>query len=243
VVSLLRRTLASCPVTNLELGSLGTPSTQAIRIAIADQQPIFRHGLRRLLETDPRLVIVGETHDATAGAAIREWCPDILLLGLNASGRRALETLREVAAQCDGSVRIIVLADRLGAHDLADALHTGIRGVLPKDSAPDELFSSIHAVMAGQLWVGRAPTATIDAGLKKLQATRRQLKAFGLTFREIEIVKAVMAGGSTKDIAERSSISENTVKSHLRHIFNKMGVSNRVELVQFAAHHRLLDQM
>jgi DNA-binding NarL/FixJ family response regulator len=79
--------------------------------------------------------------------------------------------------------------------------------------------------------------------LKKLQRTRRQTRAFGLTYREIEIVKAVMAGGGTKDIAERSSISENTVKSHLAHIFNKMGVSNRVELVQFAAHHRLLDQM
>jgi DNA-binding CsgD family transcriptional regulator len=67
------------------------------------------------------------------------------------------------------------------------------------------------------------------------------VKAFGLTQREIEIVKAVMAGGSTKRIAERASISENTVKSHLIHIFNKMGVSNRVELVQFASHHCLLD--
>jgi DNA-binding NarL/FixJ family response regulator len=81
----------------------------------------------------------------------------------------------------------------------------------------------------------------MDASLKELKATRRQMKAFGLTQREIEIVKAVMAGSSTKGIAERSSISQNTVKSHLAHIFNKMGVSNRVELVQFAAHHRLLD--
>jgi two-component system, NarL family, nitrate/nitrite response regulator NarL len=228
-------------LTNLEHTPNGTPSPPTIRIVIADQQPIFRHGLRRLLETDPRLVIVGETHDgATAAAAIREWRPDILLLGLNASGCRALDTLREVAA--DGAeVRTIVLADRLGAPDVAGALQLGVRGVLPKDSTPDELFDSIHAVMAGQMWVGRAPTPTMGASLKKLKATRRQMKAFGLTQREIEIIKAVMVGGSTKGIAERSSISENTVKSHLAHIFNKMGVSNRVELVQFAAHHRLLD--
>ena len=228
-------------MTNRERTSNGFPP-RTIRIVIADQQPIFRHGLRRLLETDPRLVIVAETHDGAAAARIREWCPDILLFGLNASGRRAVDTLHEVAAHGRG-VRIIILADRLGAPDVAAALQLGARGVLPKDSAPDELFDSIHAVMAGQMWVGRAATATMDASLKKLQERRRQVKAFGLTYREIEIVRAVMAGGSTKDIAERSSISENTVKSHLAHIFNKMGVSNRVELVQFAAHHRLLDQM
>jgi two-component system, NarL family, nitrate/nitrite response regulator NarL len=214
---------------------------KTVRIVIADPQPIFRDGLRRLLETDPLLVIVSETQDgAGVAAAIRELHPDILLLGLNASGCRAVDTLREVAAN-NGGVRTIILADRLGSPEVGGALQLGACGVLPKDSAPDELFHSIHAVMAGQMWVGRGPTSTMGAGLKKLKAARRKMKAFGLTQREIEIVKAVMAGGSTKGIAERSSISENTVKSHLTHIFNKMGVSNRVELVQFAAHHRLLD--
>jgi DNA-binding NarL/FixJ family response regulator len=228
-------------VTNLDHSSNGTPSPQTIRIVIADQQQIFRHGLRRLLETDPRLVIVSETDDgATAAEAIRELRPDILLLGLNASTCRAVDTLREVAAN-RGEVRTIILADRLGAPEVACALQLGVRGVLPKDSTPDELFNSIHALMAGHMWVGCALTSTMSASLKKLNATRRQMKAFGLTQREIEIVKAVMAGGSTKGIAERCSISLNTVKSHLAHIFNKMGVSNRVELVQFAAHHRLLD--
>jgi two-component system nitrate/nitrite response regulator NarL len=215
---------------------------QTVRIVIADQQPIFRHGLRRLLETDQRLVIVSETHDgARAAVAIRESRPDILLLGLNASACRAVDMLREVAAN-GGTVRTIILADRLGAPEVAGALQLGACGVLSKDSTPDELFNCIHAVMAGHMWVGRGPTSNIGASLKKLKAARRQVKAFGLTQREIEIVKAVMAGcSSTKGIAERSSISENTVKSHLTHIFNKMGVSNRVELVQFAAHHRLLD--
>jgi DNA-binding NarL/FixJ family response regulator len=214
---------------------------QTVRIVIADQQPIFRHGLRRLLETDPRLVIVCETHDgARAAAAIRELHPDILLLGLRASGCCGVDILREVAAH-SGAVRTIILADRLGP-EVAGALQLGACGVLPKDSTPDELFNSIHAVMAGHMWVGRGATLNMGASLKKLKAARRQVKAFGLTQREIEIVKAVMAGcSSTKEIAERSSISQNTVKSHLTHIFNKMGVSNRVELVQFAAHHGLLD--
>ena len=164
---------------DLKRASNGNPSLQTIRIAIADQQPIFRHGLRRLLETDPRLIIVSETDDgATAAEAIRELRPDILLLGLNASRYRAVDTLREVAAN-GGEVRTIILADRLGAPEVASALQLGACGVLPKDSAPDELFDCIHAVMAGHMWVGRAPTSTMGASLKKLKATRRQMKAFG----------------------------------------------------------------
>jgi DNA-binding NarL/FixJ family response regulator len=213
---------------------------QSIRIAIADQQPIFRHGLRRLLETDSRLVIVSETGDGAATVkVIRDLRPDVLLLGLSAGGR-AIDTLRDLAAAGE-LVRTIILADRLSTPELAVALQLGARGVLPKDSAPDELFNSIHGVMAGHLWVGPGPTSTMVASLRKLKATRRRSKAFGLTQREIEIVKAVMAGDSNRRIAEKSSISQNTVKSHLARIFNKMGASNRVELVQFAAHHRLLD--
>jgi DNA-binding NarL/FixJ family response regulator len=213
----------------------------SIRIAIADQQPIFRHGLRRLLETDRRLVIVSETGGGAATVkVIRDLRPDILLLGFRASGRRSIDLLRELA-ESGALVRTIILVDRLGTPDVAGALQLGARGVLPLDSAPNELFKSIHGVIAGHLWVGPGPASTMGTSLRKLKAARRRSKAFGLTQREIEIVQAVMAGYSNKRIAEKSSISQNTVKSHLAHIFNKMGASNRVELVQFAAHHRLLD--
>src|SRR4029450_12202223 len=131
--------------------------------------------------------LVRKTDDWTRGAAaIRELRPDVLLLGLNASVSGPLDTLREVAAN-GGEVRTIILAARLGAPEVTSALQLGARGVLPKDSAPDELFNSIHAVMAGQMWVGRGPTPTMAAGLKKLKAAHRRTKAFGLTQREIEI--------------------------------------------------------
>ena len=90
-----------------------------------------------------------------------------------------------------------------------------------------------------QLERRRSPDERLQ--LAQVEAARRRTKAFGLTRREIEIVRSVVAGHSNKEIARRSSITENTVKSHLGRIFNKMGASNRVELVQFAAHHRLLD--
>jgi DNA-binding NarL/FixJ family response regulator len=218
-------------------------SSQAnpIRIVIAGEHPIFRHGLRRLLEAESGLCIVGEIGDGAAAVAlVRELEPDILLLGLTHSRRPAVETLRELAAS-PTSTRTIVLTDRVDSSDVLSALQLGARAIVPKDSAPDVLFKSIQSVMAGHYWIGHEQASGGVPGLRKLQAARRRSKAFGLTRREIDIVRAVVAGYTNKEIAARSAISENTVKSHLTHIFNKLGASNRVELALFAAHHRLLD--
>lgn len=211
------------------------------RLVIAGEHPIFRHGLRRLLEAEQRFQIVSETGDGAAAVdLVREFEPDILLLGFATSGRPAVETLRELA-DLASPVRTIILTDRVDTPEVMSALQLGARGIVPKDSSPEELFKSITSVMAGNLWLGPEQFSKAVPGLRKLEASRRKTKAFGLTRREVEILRAVVAGYTNKEIAERSSISENTVKSHLTHIFNKSGASSRVELALFAAHHRLLD--
>ena len=218
-----------------------TTSTHRVRIAIADGHPIFRDGLRRLLETDARLEVVGENAGGSAATALAQNADaDILLLGLAASGRKAAITLPDLTA-AGVSVRTIILTDRVDSPDVTRALQLGAWGVIPKDSSPEVLFSSIHSVMAGRRWIGRDETSEVVVSLRKLDAARRRSSAFGLTRREVDIVRAVVAGCTNKEIAERSSISENTVKSHLAHIFNKLGASNRVELALFASHHRLTD--
>lgn len=217
-----------------------TTSTSRVRIVIADGHPIFRDGLRRLLETDPRLEIVGENAGGPAAVAlVRETDADILLLGL-AGGQKAAITLPDLTA-AGLSVRTIILTVRVDLPDVTRALQLGACGVIPKDSSPEVLFSSIHSVMAGRRWIGRDETSEAVVSLRKLDAARRRSSAFGLTRRELDIVRAVAAGCTNKEIAERSSISQNTVKSHLAHIFNKLGASNRVELALFASHHRLTD--
>lgn len=211
-----------------------------VRIVIADRYPIFRDGLRRLLETDPELEIVGESAGGpTAAALAREANADILLLSVAASDQTVVGTLSALAAA--SSVRTILLSDGIDCPQVGRALQLGAWGVVPRDSMPEALFGSIHGVMAGDFWVGRDRAPNVTPSLRKLVLTRRRDRGFGLTRRELEILRAVVAGCTNKEIARRSSISENTVKSHLVHIFDKVGASNRVELALFASHHRLTD--
>ena len=212
---------------------------QPVRIVIADEQPIFRDGLRLLIETEAGFRIVGEIGNGSdAVAQVQELDPDILLLGL-AGGLPLMQTLQDVAVRT--SMRIIVLTPSVDTPDVARALQLGARGVVPKDSAADVLFKSIRSVAAGHYWIGGESVSKVASSLRELETARRRSKAFGLTRRELEIVRAVVAGYTNKEIAERFTISENTVKRHLTHIFNKLGASNRVELALFSAHHRLLD--
>jgi DNA-binding NarL/FixJ family response regulator len=217
---------------------------ELVRIVISDEQPIFRDGLRRLLETASNLKIVGEgSGDEQTAAVVREIQPDILLLGLPYAGPFQLDALEHTLPTTP--VRAILLAGpRLvdTFEVMTAALQVGAHGIVPKDSPPEALFESIRSVMAGRRWVGRESVADVAASFKKLETMRRRAWAFGLTRRELEIVRAVVGGENNKSIASRLSISENTVKRHLTQIFNKVGVSNRIELVTFAAHHRLVER-
>ena len=214
-----------------------------VRIVIADDYPIFRDGLRRLLEKNPDLQIVGETRvGAAAVAMVRERQPHILLLGPPPAAGPAGDTLRQLNE--DGvAVRTILLVRAIDMPEVADAWQLGACGVLSKDSSPDVLFESIESVMAGHYWVGDERASNVAASMRRFAAARRQAHMFGLTKREQDIVRAVVDGDTNKEIAQRFAISENTVKRHLMHIFNKVGASSRVELALFAAHHRLLENI
>jgi two-component system, NarL family, nitrate/nitrite response regulator NarL len=215
-----------------------------VRIVISDEQPIFRDGLRRFLQTSPKLNIVGEVcGDEQTAALVRDIQPDILLLGLPYTGPFQLDALEQTLSA--SPVRTILLAGPRLVETfevITAALQVGAQGIVPKDAPPETLFESIDSVMAGRAWVGRESVSDVAASVKKLETMRRRAWAFGLTRRELEIVRAVVDGENNKSIARRFSISENTVKRHLTQIFNKVGVSNRIELVIFAAHHRLVDR-
>jgi DNA-binding NarL/FixJ family response regulator len=204
--------------------------SQPVRIVIADDHPIFRDGLRRLLEAEPNLKVLGEASDgAEAVKLARQLKPDILLLDLAMPKHPGLEALRDLSAGASSSpVRVILLT--------AAAEKTQI------DSATQLLLKAIHTVMSGEYWVGRESVSNLVQYLRTLvqsSSDEARQKKFGLTPRELEIVAAVVAGYSNKEIAEYFKISEDTVKHHLSNIFDKLGVSTRLELALFAVNQSL----
>jgi two-component system, NarL family, nitrate/nitrite response regulator NarL len=218
---------------------------QTVRIVIADDHPIFRDGLRRLLEAEPDLKVLGEASDgAEAVKLARQLKPDILLLDLAMPKHPGLEALRELSVGAAGSnpVRVILLTAAAEKGQIVEALQLGARGIVLKDSATQLLLKAIHTVMAGEYWVGRESVSNLVQYLRTLMQSSsdeaRQRK-FGLTPRELEIVSAVVAGYSNKEIAEYFKISEDTVKHHLSNVFDKLGVSTRLELALFAVNQAL----
>jgi len=215
-----------------------------VRIVIADDHPIFRDGLRRLLESEPDLKVLGEASDgAEAVKLARQLKPDILLLDLAMPKHPGLEALRDLsAAGSSNPVRVILLTAAAEKGQIVEALQLGARGVVLKDSATQLLLKAIHTVMSGEYWVGRESVSNLVQYLRTLMQSSsdeaRQRK-FGLTPRELEIVSAVVAGYSNKEIAEYFKISEDTVKHHLSNIFDKLGVSTRLELALFAVNQAL----
>jgi two-component system nitrate/nitrite response regulator NarL len=223
-----------------QIGILAAPATKLVRIVIADEYPIFRDGLRRLLETAPHLRIVGETgNQAEVPELVRTLGPDILLFGLSSDQRSPVETLHAIAA-CE-NLRTIVLSAAIHSPEVLEAVRFCAAGVLSKDSAADMLFKGIDSVMEGHYWVGNAAASDVAASLRKFNVARRRAKAFGLTRRELDIVRAVVGGYTNKQMARQFSISESTVKRHITHIFDKLGASTRIEVALFAAYHRLID--
>ena len=217
---------------------------QPTRIVIADDHPIFRDGLRRLLETEPDLKVIGEACDgAEAVKLAKQLKPDILLLDLAMPRHPGLEALREMSsASNQNAVRVILLTAGAEKAQIVEALQLGARGVVLKDSATQLLLKAIHTVMAGEYWVGRESVSNLVQYLRTLvqsSGEEARQKKFGLTPRELEIVSAVVAGYSNKETAEYFKISEDTVKHHLSNIFDKLGVSTRLELALFAVNQSL----
>ena len=219
-------------------------SPPTIRLLIADDHPIFRDGLRKLLEAEPGLRVVGEAADGDAAVKLaRELKPDILLLDLAMPRVPGLEALRELAGS-KMPVRTILLTAAIERNQIVEALQLGARGVVLKESATELLLKSIRSVMAGQYWVGRESVTDLIRTLRDLMPPRGEEarpRTFGLTPRELEMISAIVAGYTNKDIAQKFSISEQTVKHHLTNIFDKLGLSNRLELALFAVNHRLVE--
>ncbi len=214
---------------------------QTIRVLMADDHVIFRDGLRKLLATEDDIKIVGEA--SNGGDCIKMLAklkPDILLLDLRMPDKDGLAVLEEVNFD-QLPTRVVVLTAAEDDRDVVRAMRLGARAVVLKQSATELLVKSIRKVQGGEIWLDNRMTAEVmKAFSKSADGGPRREKPL-LSDREKEIVQLVAQGYRNKEIGERLFISEQTVKNHLHNIFDKLGVSDRLELALYAIHHRLIE--
>jgi two-component system nitrate/nitrite response regulator NarL len=214
----------------------------SIKVLIADDHAFFRDGLRKLLEDAADISVVGEASNGNQCIKMLDkFKPDILLLDLRMPEKDGLAVLTEVNFE-SLSTRVIVLTAAEGDRDVVRAMRLGARGVVLKQSASDLLLKSIRQVHDGEIWLDNRMTAEVIYAFKKSAESGQRREKPLLSDREKEVVQLVAQGFHNREIGEKLFISEQTVKNHLHNIFDKLGVSDRLELALYAIHHKLVDQ-
>ncbi len=213
-----------------------------IRLVIADDHPIVRDGLKKLLLLEDDLDVVGEASDGREVLdKVRELDPDVLLLDLrmpNLDGLAALQALQQINKR----TRVIILTASEDKNEFVQAMKLGCSGIVLKQTAPDLIVKSIRKVHSGEIWLDSHTTAAVmrqfSTGFESSGSPGggKGRERSPLSAREREIVALVAQGYKNKEMAEKMFISEQTVKNHLHNIFDKLGVSDRLELALYAIH-------
>jgi DNA-binding NarL/FixJ family response regulator len=224
-------------------------SAQPIRVALADDQRLLREGLRIILDAAPDLSVVGVAEDgldAVALAAVEK--PDVMLLDVRMPRCDGIEATRRVLQASPGT-RVILLT----TFDMPDLVVEGVRagasGFLLKDSSAEELCAAVRAVARGQVLLQGQSAANLLAGLAGLppparsaqqEASSAPAQDFGLTEREQEVLRLIARGLSNSEIAQELTVSEATVKTHINHLFAKLGARDRAHAIILAQQQKLV---
>jgi DNA-binding NarL/FixJ family response regulator len=208
-------------------------------VLIADDQTLFRVGLARLLEEDPRVQIVGQAGDgAEAVKLVGTLKPDVVLMDLKMPNLDGIEATRQIAASHPG-VKVLLLTTFEADNHVIQALKAGASGYILKDSRPDSIVSSLLAVMAGERVMA---SAVANRVLEMLTGTTTPKEFYdGLTGREIEILKLLAGGMANKQIAYKLKISEKTVRNHVSNMYEKLNIYDRSQAVLYAVRKGLVE--
>jgi DNA-binding NarL/FixJ family response regulator len=235
------------PATNEPSGGAGIPARPKIRIVVADDHPIFRDGLCKLLALEEDFEVVAQAQDGRQVLdVLQQHEPDILLLDLKMPGLDGLATLQRIQVS-KNKTRVIVLTASDDKNEFVQAMKLGTSGIVLKQTATELLIKSIRKVHAGEIWLDSHTTAAVirqfvaadETPVPAPSAAHRDRERSPLSQREREIVALVAQGFKNKEMAEKMFISEQTVKNHLHNIFDKLGVSDRLELALYAIHNNL----
>ena len=212
-----------------------------IRVIIVDDHSIVREGIRMILENDDELKVVGETENLPdALKVISRELPDIVLLDLDLDKVMSLDSMTEIFKASPDS-KVLILTGVFDEEMHKRAIIEGARGIILKNQAGNTLLKAIKKVFRGEAWIERTLTVKLLEEANKTNQLNReeQKKINSLTARECEIIKLIAEGLVNKEIANRLSVVEKTIRNHLTVIYSKLGVTSRLELAIYASRHGL----
>jgi DNA-binding NarL/FixJ family response regulator len=206
---------------------------KSIRILIADDHPVVRAGLQGMLTSQPDFELVGEAASGTEAVTLSAHLhPDVVLMDLRMAEMDGAVATAHIQSQQPGTA-VLILTTYDTNSDILRAIEAGATGYLLKDTPRDELFAAIRSVAQGKAVL--APTVAT-----RLLRQRKTLAGEVLSARELEVLSLVARGASNREVARSLYLSEATVKSHLIHLFGKLGVTDRTAAVTVALQHGLL---
>jgi DNA-binding NarL/FixJ family response regulator len=210
-----------------------------VRVLLADDHTLVRAGVRRILESEPSLTVVGEVAGGDAALEfVRRNPVDVLVLDLTMPGSDGFTVLRRVKAELP-AIKVLVLTMHANAEYVARAVQDGADGYLLKDSAVQDLVGAIEAVQAGRAYYSPAVQRELSELLRAHSAPPRPMDT--LTEREREVLRLVAAGLSTKEIASQLDISTRTVETHRANLMRKLNLKSVALLTQFAIREGLVE--
>ena len=208
----------------------------SVRILIADDQAVVRSGLRRIMDTDPELEVIGEAVDGLAAVqAVARLAPHVVLMDIRMPRLDGIAATRRILAEQSEPPRVLILTTFGLDEYVYEALRAGASGFLLKDASPEDILAAVRAVAAGDALLDPAVTPAVIGQFAALPVPRQDLidQMGELTAREKEVLALMASGRSNTEIAHALVVSEGTVKTHVGRVLRKLGLRDRVQAVIF----------
>ena len=216
--------------------------TATIRILVIEDQELFLAGLRSLIQSECGLTVVGQAHNRTEALRAARAQPDVILLDLDFGSENSLDFLPDLL-KVARTARVLAVTGIPDPELHLHAVRLGAMGIVLKAQSAEVLLKAIRKVHAGEVWLNRSMVTSVINRLVDARATQKvdqeADKIASLTGRELQVIGLVAEGRRNKQIGERLFISDKTVRHHLTSIFNKVGVTDRLELLIYSYHHGL----